>query len=269
MTMSRRIRLRYPAVCAACDAELQAGVEASWNSQRRTATCVRRVSAVQAPVIGSAGASARAEAERRRTRQRERHDKIKQAHPVLGRIALAVLPEPDAGRSWETGVLGEERLGRFLDAIATDTVLLHDRRIPGTKANIDHIVVAANGVWIVDAKRYKGKVEKRDVGGWFRTDLRLYVGGRDRSKLIDGVRRQVDLVHGALEGLDLPAPPVTGALCFVEGDWPLFAKPFTLQEVVVTWPKDIRKTIQLPGTLEATARQAIHRRLADHFPAAA
>lgn len=163
MTMSRRIRLRYPAVCAACDAELQAGVEASWNSQRRTATCVRCASAVQVPVIGSAGASARAEAERRRARQRERHDKIKQAHPVLGRIALAVLPEPDAGRSWETGALGEERLGRFLDAIATDTVLLHDRRIPGTKANIDHIVVAANGVWIVDAKRYKGKVEKRDV----------------------------------------------------------------------------------------------------------
>jgi hypothetical protein len=65
--------------------------------------------------------------------------------------------------------------------------MLHDRRIPGTRANIDHLVVAATGVWIVDAKSYRGKVEQRDVGGWFTTDKRLFAGGRDRSGLSVGL----------------------------------------------------------------------------------
>ena len=166
--------------------------------------------------------------------------------------------------------MGEERLGRFLNNIPTETALvLHDRRIRGSKANIDHIVVANNGVWVVDAKRYKGRVEKRDVGGWLRTDLRLYVGGRDRSPLVAGVRKQVDLVQRALESLDVPALGVTGVLYFVEADWSLFAKPLSFQGVVVTWPKDIRKSIQQPGILDGTTRRRISRSLADAFPPAA
>ena len=36
--------------------------------------------------------------------------------------------------------------------------VLHDRRIPGSKANIDHIAITAAGIWVIDAKRYKGDV---------------------------------------------------------------------------------------------------------------
>jgi hypothetical protein len=43
--------------------------------------------------------------------------------------------------------------------------MLHDCRIPGSRANIDHLFVAASGIWIVDAKGDKGKVEQRDLGG--------------------------------------------------------------------------------------------------------
>ena len=45
--------------------------------------------------------------------------------------------------------------------------VLHDRRIPYSKANIDHLIVAPWGVFIVDAKNYKGKVETRNRGGFF------------------------------------------------------------------------------------------------------
>ncbi|MEO6532232.1 MAG: nuclease-related domain-containing protein [Pseudolysinimonas sp.] len=31
---------------------------------------------------------------------------------------------------------------------------LRDRRIPGSKANIDHVVRAPRGVFVIDAKRY-------------------------------------------------------------------------------------------------------------------
>jgi len=39
--------------------------------------------------------------------------------------------------------------------------ILHDRRIPGSRANIDHIVVAPSGVWIIDAKRYSDQLVQR------------------------------------------------------------------------------------------------------------
>jgi hypothetical protein len=58
--------------------------------------------------------------------------------------------------------------------------VLHDRRIPRTRANIDHIAVTRSGaVWAIDAKNYRGKVQRVDKGGWFATDERLYVGSRD------------------------------------------------------------------------------------------
>lgn len=63
---------------------------------------------------------------------------------------------------------------------------LHGRRIPGTRANIDHIVVMAAGVFVVDAKRYVDKrPELRVEGGILRPRVeRLMVGGRDRTKLV-------------------------------------------------------------------------------------
>ena len=69
-------------------------------------------------------------------------------------------------------------------------VLLHDCKVPKTRGNIDHIAVGPNGIWVIDAKHYKGAVARRDVGGFFREDLRLYVGGRDQTKLVTGVLGQ-------------------------------------------------------------------------------
>jgi len=63
--------------------------------------------------------------------------------------------------------------------------VLHDRRIPGTRANIDHIAIAPSGLWAIDAKHYKGRVEHVDKGGWFLTDWRLLVGGRDKTGLVE------------------------------------------------------------------------------------
>ena len=98
--------------------------------------------------------------------------RVDEAHPVLARLAHAVDPEPDAGRSWATGAVGEQTLGRALDALSTAGVLvLHDRRLPGSKANIDHIAVTANGVWVIDAKRYRGLVDDPDKGAMAKRKL--------------------------------------------------------------------------------------------------
>jgi len=58
--------------------------------------------------------------------------------------------------------------------------------------------VTANGVFVIDAKNYAGKVRRIDKGGWFSSDERLYVGRRDCMKLVTGMAKQVAAVRDAL-----------------------------------------------------------------------
>ncbi|MEW5990840.1 MAG: nuclease-related domain-containing protein [Chloroflexota bacterium] len=44
----------------------------------------------------------------------------------------------------------------------------HDRRVPGTRGNIDHIIVAPASVFVVDARAYVGLIEVRNYG-WCRS----------------------------------------------------------------------------------------------------
>lgn len=63
-------------------------------------------------------------------------------------------------QAWASGADGERRLGTGIDALADSGLLgLHDRRIPGTSANIDHIVFAPGGIFIVDLHRGRQAVQ--------------------------------------------------------------------------------------------------------------
>ena len=104
------------------------------------------------------------------------------------------------------------------------------------------------GVWVIDAKRWDGLVELRDVGGWFRTDRRLNVKGRDRTKTVQNMGWQLEAVRNALAGVEVEVP-VHAALCFVEAEWRLFAKPFVLQGVRVSGPKSLGAAIAEQGPL--------------------
>lgn len=133
---------------------------------------------------GVAGSSARREHERRVAAREER---IRSRHPKLGGLILALSDDPQTIQAWATGAVGEERLGRRLDAAAGPLVrVLHDRRIPGSRANLDHLVVCPTGVFVVDAKRYQGRPHRVVEGGLFspRTE-KLLVGRRDCTKLVD------------------------------------------------------------------------------------
>jgi hypothetical protein len=167
------------------------------------------------PEPGTAGGSARAEYERRSRRS-------------VGRA-------PQSTRAWAKGADGEQRVGASLETLtAGGAPVLHDRQIPGSRANIDHLVVAPSGVWVVDAKRYTGRVERRDRG------RRLFVNGCDRSKLVTAMSKQVEAVERALAGQAIPIHPV---LCFTGSEWPLLARPFTIGNVLVTWPTALVRTI--------------------------
>lgn len=213
--------------------------------------------------IGEAGWSARHEHEKRRQRREQR---IERRWGPLAGVIKFLSDDPQSIRAWAKGSEGERRLAERLQREVGDrAVLLHDRKVPGTRGNIDHIVVAASGVWVIDAKTYDGRVERRDVGGLFKTEIRLYVRGRDRTKLAEKLGWQIDTVAVARGELKTP---ISAALCFVEADWKLFAKPFQLDGVWITWPAKLVEMIAAPGPLSADQVRELARSIASALPPA-
>ena len=98
---------------------------------------------------GVPGASARREFERRAAR---REEQVRTKHNRLGGLILAVSDDPQSTRAWDTGAIGEERLGTRLNELAGDSLhVVHDRKIPRSTADIDHLAVTPNGVFVIDA----------------------------------------------------------------------------------------------------------------------
>jgi len=210
---------------------------------------------------GPAGDSARHEYEKRRN---ARETRIDTKWGGLAGVVKFFSDDPHSTKAWAKGSDGERRLAAHLaESLEDRAVLLHDRKVPGTKGNIDHLVIASSGVWVVDAKNYKGKVERRDVGGLFKSDQRLYIAGRDRTKIAAGLSWQVDAVRQALSEIEAPIRPV---ICFIAADWDLFAKPFEQNGVLITWPQKLVEQIATPGPVTAEAITQIAECLANTLP---
>jgi Nuclease-related domain len=176
---------------------------------------------------------------------------IRERRPLIGRLVAAASPKPQIGpmsqstTAWDKGATGERRVAEILGALH-DVEVLHDRLMPKKgAANIDHIAVAASGIFVIDAKMYNGTLEVLNKGTVFRTVERLYVAGRDRTKLTNGVLSQVEAVRTVL-GKEWGAIPVYGVLCFIGCEWTK-QKPKFLNGVTVTWPKGLPAHVMKPG----------------------
>ncbi len=162
---------------------------------------------------------------------------------LVSKVVRAVSVEPQSTRAWAIGAAGEEKLAAELDKVQ-GLRMLHDRRVPRTRGNIDHIVIAPAGVFVVDAKNNQGRIEIRDRGGFFRTDYRLTVAGRDCSAMADKMGWQVEAVRSVLEagGID-PVPPITPVLCFLNVEWPLLGAPDSFRGVRLESHRSIKRLI--------------------------
>lgn len=266
------MRLRYAGACRICGTELPARSDAIYERTTKTIRCVEHDVAdgsepaepqnlpTAIPEVvdpGVPGASARREFERRRT---AREDRIRGKHPKLGGLILAVSDTPQSTTAWDTGAIGEECLGTRLNELASDSLrVLHDRRIPKSRANVDHLAIAPPGVFVIDAKKYKGRPDLQVDGGILRPRIeKLMLGKRDRSSLVDGVLKQVQIVSDIVG----PEIPVTGVLCFVEADWPLIGGAFSTRGVDVIWPKKLYQALTSAGPLNAAAVSEVHQALA-------
>jgi len=263
------VQLAQPGACSSCGTPLAAQAVVVANTITGHTWCVPCCTAIEQqpaatadpPATGTPGASARREYKRRRAADEQR---IRNRWGRLGSVAVGLSEPRSSTTAWERGAVGEERLGARLNRLAGDKVaVLHDRRIPGGRTNIDHLVITTKRIWVIDAKRYTGRPERRAEGGLFRPRTeRLFIAGRDRSQLVDGLLAQVGQVKKAVGEL-----PVTGVLCFIDADWPLLETGFKLRDVYATSPRRLAKLIthDAAGSTDP-ARTAAY--LADVFPQA-
>lgn len=265
----RRLRLRYPAVCSVCRIELSPKTEAFWDRAAKQATCLAcgGDADVACEAQGVAGGLAL-------SRARSLADGAAEAARELYGDHAAVVAEKMAiqrgdGLSWAKGGAGESRLAAWIEREVGDAVIpLHDRTIPGLRgANIDHLFVASTGVWVVDTKAYAGRLEQRDVGPLWRAEYELYVGGRNRTNLVDGLTPQLQAVRAALEpDLAYEQIPIRPTLCFVESDWNLLQRPFAIRGVTVLYPGALRSRLRKSGPLSHGAMERVANRLALSLP---
>jgi hypothetical protein len=117
---------------------------------------------------------------------------------------------------------------------------MHDRRMPGARANIDHLAVGPGGLTVIDTKRLTGRVEVRGRG----EHAELRVGGRRRSKLLDGAQRQLAAVMAAAPGVDVRA-----ALCFVETSGLPVLRRLEPRGILVDGPRAVARLARRPGPL--------------------
>ena len=83
---------------------------------------------------------------------------------VVAGWGLRFRPSPEA-RAWRLGAAGEQRTARLLDPLERHGwAVLHDLAIPGSRANIDHLVIGPGGVFVIDSKQYRGRLQLDPTG---------------------------------------------------------------------------------------------------------
>jgi len=240
-----------------------------YQSETATVRCIecRATEDRPGPVqvdAGVAGASAYRQYERRKA-IREARVRARLGN-TLGALALAIAGEAQSTTAWRRGSIGESKLAQALAGVAGVTVL-NDRRVPRTRGNIDHIVIAPAGVFVVDTKLYKGLIRVLDRGGWLNRDERLYVGRRDCSRLADNMTWQVASVQRVINsaGVRFANILVQPVLCFVDGDWSLLT-PQSYRGVRLEGLRSIKQLVIRHQILSTADIAAMTQVLAVAFP---
>lgn len=279
------LNLRWPAVCVVCGTALPAGSRARWDDTTRTVTCAACVGSSAEPSTesgaepnaqagavestqpalerGQPGASVAREYQRRK---HNREFRTRKTHPWIGGLLLALRGTPQHESAFHQGDLGEKAIAAYLEQHTArgPTIILHNRRMPGGRGDIDHLAIAPTGVFVIDAKNVKGKVRvaKPLLGG-----AKLLIAGRNRTKFIDGLDRQVHAVRGMLTASGHPDVWVQGVLCFPTADLPLFGTP-KMRGYLLLRRRALAKKISKQGSLQPPVIDALAHTLAAVFPPA-
>ncbi|WP_055591139.1 nuclease-related domain-containing protein [Streptacidiphilus griseoplanus] len=115
---------------------------------------------------------------------------------LLGYWQLGRAGDPAAAGRWEAGAEGEEATAALLAPLTWQGwTVLHDRAVPGSRANLDHLLVGPLGqVVLIDSKRWtqRGGATVRTVRG------RLHCGPSDRHGAVETVAWEAQRVAAVL-----------------------------------------------------------------------
>jgi Nuclease-related domain len=80
----------------------------------------------------------------------------------------------EQARTWQRGAQGERHTARLLDRLTRDGfVVFHDLAVPGSPANVDHLVIGPTGVFVIDSKQWTGSVHQGADGLVWHNHYRL------------------------------------------------------------------------------------------------
>lgn len=132
-------------------------------------------------------------------------------------IALGAFVAPHSITAWRTGSVGEERTAVWLAPLRREGfVVIHDRKIPASRANIDHVVIGPPGVFVIETKNIAGRLEIDD------DDIRI--AGR-RVAAVDEVLREAQATYRALATYLQPRGlGVVAVVCVHRADLPWFRR---------------------------------------------
>jgi hypothetical protein len=67
--------------------------------------------------------------------------------------------------AWRRGAAGERRTARLLGPLERHGwAVLHDLAVPGSRANLDHLTIGPGGVFVIDSKQYRGRLQLDPTG---------------------------------------------------------------------------------------------------------
>jgi Nuclease-related domain len=136
----------------------------------------------------------------------------RQLAPRLGLVVAALAaaaagwglrfrPSPDAV-AWRRGAVGERRTARLLDPLERHGwAVLHDLAIPGSGANVDHLVIGPAGVFVIDSKQYRGRLQLDGAG-------RLWHGRYPLAPVLRAVDFEADQAARVLVDPDVVVVPI-------------------------------------------------------------
>lgn len=142
--------------------------------------------------------------------------------------------EPDHVRAWGIGSEGEAITESELERLSDGYELLHDRRLPGSRANIDHVVIGPGGVFVVESKRMVGKLTIRGD--------EVYIRGRN-TKMVDQVLHQTETLESVLRDAGFARVPARPVLFVQKADAPLWFRDRPLGVPIVLSGRQLRRLI--------------------------
>jgi hypothetical protein len=118
---------------------------------------------------------------------------------------LRFRPSPET-QAWQRGAAGERHVARLLEPLVRQGWgVQHDLRVPGSTANIDHVVIGPPGIFAIDAKNYRGRLR-------LSRDGLLWHGRTFLAPTLSATRWEADKLQTRIGAPDIAVVPVVAVV---------------------------------------------------------